>query len=107
MLDLFKRPDDPPDFFGLYAIPAAILVSSMALAGGLGLGSLEGASGATGIASAVCCILAIAGLANQKTARSGNVIGIAGVGLGLASTVGDMSIGGGEKGRESDRKSQR
>jgi H+-translocating NAD(P) transhydrogenase len=94
MLDLFKRPDDPPDFFGLYAIPASILVGSMGLAGFMGVGSLAGASGVTGVASAICCILAIAGLANQSTARSGNVVGILGVGLGLASTVGDMSVAG-------------
>lgn len=38
------------------------------------------------------CIAAIAGLADQKTARTGNVLGIAGVTFGLASTVADMSL---------------
>jgi len=33
------------------------------------------------IASAICCIAAIAGLANQETARTGNILGIAGVTL--------------------------
>ena len=38
----------------------------------------------------------VAGLADQKTARTGNVLGIAGVSFGLASTLGDMSILGAE-----------
>ena len=39
---------------------------------------------------------AVAGLADQKTARTGNVLGIAGVSFGLASTLADMSILGAE-----------
>ena len=45
-----------------------------------------------GIASAICCIAAIAGLANQETARTGNILGMAGVAFGLASTTADMSV---------------
>lgn len=44
------------------------------------------------IASAVCCIAAIAGLANQETARTGNILGIAGVAFGLSATAADMSL---------------
>jgi len=94
MLDLFKRPEDPNDYFEFYAIPSAVLV------GGLGAaylgGNLEHVSGTVSIAAAICCIAAIAGLADQKTARTGNVLGIAGVSFGLASTLGDMSILGAE-----------
>ncbi len=46
------------------------------------------------IASAICCIAAIAGLANQETARTGNILGVAGVAFGLASTSADMSLAG-------------
>jgi NAD(P) transhydrogenase len=46
------------------------------------------------IASAICCIAAIAGLANQETARSGNILGIAGVAFGLSATAADMSLAG-------------
>ena len=46
------------------------------------------------IASAICCIAAIAGLANQETARTGNVLGVAGVAFGLSATVADMSLAG-------------
>ena len=46
------------------------------------------------IASAICCIAAIAGLANQETARTGNILGIAGVAFGLSSTTADMTLTG-------------
>ena len=46
------------------------------------------------IASAICCIAAIAGLANQETARTGNILGIAGVAFGLSATTADMSLAG-------------
>lgn len=120
MLEFFRRPEDPDDYFGLYAIPSAVLVGGLAAAY-LSGNNLESVSGSVGIASAiwyVCCvssfpntcsifdhmsisslliyhnscIAAIAGLADQKTARTGNVLGIAGVTFGLASTVADMSL---------------
>ncbi|KAL7511555.1 hypothetical protein ACHAXN_008664 [Cyclotella atomus] len=91
MLEFFRRPEDPDDYFGLYAIPSAVLVGGLAAAY-LSGNNLESVSGSVGIASAICCIAAIAGLADQKTARTGNVLGIAGVTFGLASTVADMSL---------------
>lgn len=39
----------------------------------------------------------MAALSNQKTARTGNVLGMAGVTLGLAATGADMSIAGEQK----------
>jgi NAD(P) transhydrogenase len=36
--------------------------------------------------------ISVAGLADQKTARTGNILGIAGVTFGLASTAADMSL---------------
>ena len=94
MLDLFKRPDDPDDFFQLYAIPAGLLLAGLAGSAYAGLGDLGTVSGSVGIASAICCIAGIAGLANQDTARTGNVLGMAGVGFGLAATTADMSLAG-------------
>lgn len=42
----------------------------------------------------MCCIAAIAGLANQETARTGNILGVAGVAFGLSATTADMSLAG-------------
>lgn len=40
------------------------------------------------LASSLCCVGALAGLANQKTARLGNSLGMIGVTGGVASTIG-------------------
>ena len=93
MLDLFKRPTDPPDFFEYYAVPAGIVLSGLVAAGVTG-GNLEAMAGSAGVASAICCIAGIAGLANQESARTGNVLGMAGVTFGLAATTAEMSAGG-------------
>ena len=92
MLDLFRRPTDPDEFFEYYTVPAAILLGGLGASSYFGLGDLSNVSGSVGIASAICCIAAIAGLANQETARTGNVLGMAGVAFGLASTTADMSV---------------
>jgi len=94
MLNLFKRPDDPEDYFGLYAIPAGLILAGLAGSAYAGFGDLGTVSGSVGIASAICCIAGIAGLADQKSARTGNVLGMAGVGFGLAATTADMSLAG-------------
>lgn len=94
MLDLFKRPTDPKDFFELYAIPSALILAGLAATVFGGVGDVGIMSGSVAIASAICCIAAIAGLANQESARTGNVLGMAGVGFGLAATTADMSAAG-------------
>lgn len=94
MLDLFRRPTDPNDYFELYAIPAALLMGGLGAAAFAGVGSLGTMSGTIAIASAICCIAGIAGLSNQESARTGNILGVAGVTFGLAATTADMSLAG-------------
>jgi len=89
MLDMFKRPDDPPEFYHLYGIPTA---ATLAL---YGAGSLSGKfpqlDAAAATLSGLLCIGGIAGLASQSTARLGAVSGQAGVALGVASTLGHLN----------------
>ena len=87
MLDLFKRPDDPPEYYEYYAVPVAAFVGGYALTS---LGGYKETSSIMATASALCCIGGIAGLANQSTARLGNVSGMAGVALGLSSCIGSV-----------------
>jgi H+-translocating NAD(P) transhydrogenase len=91
MLDMFKRPDDPPEYFHLYGYPAAGTL------GIYGLGTLSGRfpelDAAAGTLAGLLCIGGIAGLATQKTARLGAVSGQVGVALGVASTLGHLSPG--------------
>jgi len=89
MLDMFKRKDDPPEYYHLYGIPAG------AAFGLYGVGSLSGKfpeiDTAAGTLAGLLCIGGIAGLASQKTARLGSVSGQAGVALGVASTLGHLN----------------
>ncbi len=94
MLDLFRRPDDPKEFFEYYGIPVAIIFAGIAAATWGNVGSLGLVSGSVGIASSILCIAAIACLAHQKSARTGNVLGMTGVTLGLAATAADMELAG-------------
>eukprot|EP00545_Synedropsis_sp_CCMP1620_P013199 CAMPEP_0119004496 /NCGR_PEP_ID=MMETSP1176-20130426/1171_1 /TAXON_ID=265551 /ORGANISM="Synedropsis recta cf, Strain CCMP1620" /LENGTH=1177 /DNA_ID=CAMNT_0006956203 /DNA_START=406 /DNA_END=3939 /DNA_ORIENTATION=- len=95
MLDLFRREEDPKEYFEFYAVPASIIIAGIAGTAYFGSdANLGTVSGSAGIASSICCIAAIAGLANQKTARTGNVLGMAGVTFGLAATAADMSLEG-------------
>jgi NAD(P) transhydrogenase len=94
MLDLFSRPDDPEEYFGFYGAPAGITLAGLAAAGFMNIGNLGLMSETVEIAASILCIAAIAGLANQKTAKTGNVLGMTGVGLGLAATASEMSVAG-------------
>ncbi len=58
MLDLFKRPEDPKDYFELYAIPGVLLVGGLAASNALDVGNFETVSGSVAIAAAVCSIAA-------------------------------------------------
>jgi H+-translocating NAD(P) transhydrogenase len=88
MLDMFKRPDDPPEYYHYYGAPAA---------GAMGLytiGSMTGKfpelDAAAATLSGLLCIGGIGGLASQKTARLGAVSGQTGVALGVVSTMGHL-----------------
>jgi len=88
MLDMFKRPDDPPEYYNYYMYPAAGAL------GLYGIGSMSGKfpeidTAASTLAS-ILCIGGIGGLASQSTARLGAVSGQAGVALGVASTFGHL-----------------
>ncbi|KHJ98870.1 NAD(P)(+) transhydrogenase, alpha subunit, partial [Oesophagostomum dentatum] len=88
MLDMFKRPGDPPEYNYLYAIPAALFL------GGYGYGLHAGAPCAHSLAylgSSLCCVGALAGLSSQKTSRVGNALGMTGVAGGIASTLGVLN----------------
>lgn len=69
MLDMFKRPDDPPEYYHLYGIPAA---GALAV---YGAGSMSGKfpelDAAAATLSGLLCIGGIAGLASQNTSRLG------------------------------------
>ncbi|GMR32393.1 hypothetical protein PMAYCL1PPCAC_02588 [Pristionchus mayeri] len=85
MLDMFRRPTDPPEYNSLYAIPAVLFL------GGYGYGLTVGAASIhslTYLGSSLCCVGALAGLSSQGSSRVGNALGMTGVAGGLAATLG-------------------
>jgi len=87
MLDMFKRPDDPPEFYQYYGVPAGAFIAGYSLAAFSGYSQMHSIAATV---SALGCIGGIGGLATQSTARMGNVSGMAGVSFGLAATIGSM-----------------
>ncbi|XP_018022087.1 NAD(P) transhydrogenase, mitochondrial-like, partial [Hyalella azteca] len=77
MLDMFRRPSDPPEHNYLYGIPA------LALLGGYGATAAAGypeSHQMAYLAASLCCVGALAGLSNQRTCRLGNTLGMVGGG---------------------------
>lgn len=88
MLDMFKRPTDPPEYNILYAVPGA------AFLGLYGWGAANGYNEIHQMAylvSSLCCIGALAGLSTQTTSRLGNNLGMIGVTGGIAATLGHLA----------------
>ena len=90
MLDMFKRPTDPPEFNHLYLIPSAVAVagSGALFASGLNPQSL---APMLAVGSALGCIGGISCLSAQSTARLGIYVGTGGILTGLAATLAYMN----------------
>lgn len=84
MLDMFKRPTDPPEYPWLYAIPAVIFSGGFIAAASTGMAGLVSAGY---LVSTLLCISSISGLASQQTARRGNILGILGVISGILASL--------------------
>jgi len=94
MLDLFRRPEDPEEFFEVYGVPVGIICAGLMASSFFNVGDMGLMSGTTSIAASILCISSIAALANQETARTGNFLGMVGVGLGIVATTSEMAIAG-------------
>eukprot|EP01038_Epipyxis_sp_PR26KG_P004823 gene4823-6758_t len=90
MLDMFRRPDDPPEYNHYYLLPGvtAVVGSGALFAAGLNPVSL---APMLGLGSALGCVGAIACLSSQTTARLGISVGMSGIGTGLAATLAYMN----------------
>nr|XP_042900894.1 NAD(P) transhydrogenase, mitochondrial [Parasteatoda tepidariorum] len=89
MLDMFRRPTDPPEFNYLYAIPGTAFIGGYAALAAAGYPEVHQMAY---LGSSLCCVGALAGLASQKTSRLGNALGMVGVSTGLAATLGVMNV---------------
>ncbi|EFR01605.1 NAD(P) transhydrogenase [Nannizzia gypsea CBS 118893] len=84
MLDMFKRPTDPPEYPWLYAIPGVLFGGGYLAAVSTGMAGLIQAGY---LVSSILCISSISGLASQATARTGNYLGILGVASGILASL--------------------
>jgi NAD(P) transhydrogenase len=84
MLDMFKRPTDPPEYPWLYAIPAVLFGGGYVAAVSTGMAGLVQAGY---LVSSVLCVASLSGLASQVTARRGNLLGILGVMSGIIASL--------------------
>nr|XP_033787594.1 NAD(P) transhydrogenase, mitochondrial isoform X1 [Geotrypetes seraphini]XP_033787603.1 NAD(P) transhydrogenase, mitochondrial isoform X1 [Geotrypetes seraphini] len=86
MLDMFKRPTDPPEYNYMYLLPAGVFVGGYeaALHSGYNIEQM------VYLGSGLCCVGALAGLSTQGTARLGNTLGMIGVAGGVAATLGAL-----------------
>jgi len=89
MLDMFKRPTDPPEYYHLYGAPAALTLGLYGA--GVMSGKFPELNSAAATLASLLCIGGIGGLSSQSTARLGAVSGQAGVALGVASTLGYLN----------------
>ncbi|KAF8559762.1 PNTB-domain-containing protein [Imleria badia] len=84
MLDMFKRPSDPPEYSWLYGVPAIVFTGGFLAAASTGMAGLVQAGYLT---SSLLCIGSLSGLSSQTTARQGNALGILGVGSGILASL--------------------
>ncbi|KAJ5381914.1 uncharacterized protein N7496_004342 [Penicillium cataractarum] len=84
MLDMFKRPTDPPEYPWLYAIPGVLFGGGFLAAASTGMSGLVQAGY---LVSTILCMSSISGLASQQTARRGNIFGILGVVSGILASL--------------------
>jgi NAD(P) transhydrogenase len=84
MLDMFRRPADPPEYPWLWAIPGLLFGGGFLAAASTGMAGIVQAGY---LISSVLCISSIQGLASQLTARRGNLLGILGVASGILASL--------------------
>ena len=87
MLDMFRRPDDPPEYNYLYAIPGAAFLGGYLAAHMHGFSDIQQMGY---LAASLCCVGALTGLSSQSTARVGNALGIIGVSSGIVATLASL-----------------
>ena len=83
MLDMFRRPDDPPEYGYLYLIPGAAALGGYALSSTAGYDMQQIGY----LAGSLCCVGALSGLSSQNTCRVGNSLGMIGVSTGMLATL--------------------
>jgi NAD(P) transhydrogenase len=83
MLDMFRRPTDPPSYNQYYAMPLAALVGGYFVTKGMGVDTLN----MSYVASGVLCIGGIAAMSAMETSRLSPPLATLGVTTGIVTTM--------------------
>eukprot|EP01038_Epipyxis_sp_PR26KG_P005384 gene5384-7464_t len=89
MLDLFRRPQDPKDYLEYLYAPAVLALFGVAYGS---ISGFEQLPSVAGIGAAVACIASISSLSQQKSARTGSLIGSIGVAVAIAASLGSIWV---------------
>ncbi|EGD79495.1 NAD(P) transhydrogenase [Salpingoeca rosetta] len=89
MLDMFRRPNDPPEYWHYFLAPAGAAMA------GYGTLAYQGmvtptVTSTLALASGLACIGGIAAMSKQETSRLSVMLALGGVGMGLTAAVGGM-----------------
>ena len=87
MLEMFKRPGDPPGYEQYYALPLATLVGGYFVTKGMGVDTINMAY----VASGVLCIGGIAAMSSMETSRISPPLAVLGVSSGIITTMGGLA----------------
>ena len=94
MLAMFRRPNDPPEFWHYFLIPSGVAAGSFGVLSMIGVPAASTGGSMTStlaLASGLGCVAGIAQMSKQETARLAVVAGMGGVGMGVAATLAEMS----------------
>lgn len=86
MLQMFKRPGDPPGYEHYYSLPLGALVGGYFVTKGMGVDTINMAY----VASGVLCIGGIAAMSSMETSRLSPPLAILGVSSGIITTLGGL-----------------
>eukprot|EP00947_MAST-08B_sp_MAST-8B-sp1_P003354 g3354.t1 len=89
MLNMFRRPDDPPEYWHYYLAPAAAACVGYGGIAMLGYPTV-GYNSALALGSGLGCVGGIAMMSAQETTRLAPIMALGGVGMGLVATLGIM-----------------
>lgn len=90
MLNMFRRPDDPPEYWHYFLAPFGAMGAVYIVATGTGVAP-AGMSSMIALSSGLGCIGGIAAMSSQSTTRLAPQLAMGGVGLGLLSALYDMN----------------
>lgn len=85
ILDLFRRPDDPPEYFHYLLAPPGVAMASYAALTMSGKGA-AGLPDIMALMSGLGCVAGISAMSAQSTTRQAVFLGMGGVGMGLTAT---------------------